>query len=170
MPRPSFASLVLRAMAPVAAALALAACGAREPSAPAPALAPLVQHGALELQASFEVPQGRGRGDSLVVVVTARNVSGARYVIETSPCPASVRLLAAAAGAGASATFYDDFMRPCARMLVTIPLAPGEVHRFRHPIPMTAISRAAPRAVQAHVQVAVAPEPVLLTGSRFTLP
>lgn len=170
MPRPSFASLIRRATSSVAAALALAACGAREPSAPAATLTPLVQRGALELQASVEVPPGRGRGDSLRVIVTARNVSGAPYVIETSPCTVGVRLLSAAAGAGASATFYDDFMRPCARMLVTIPLAPGAVHRFRHAVPMTAISPAAPRALQAHVQVAIAPEPVLLTGLAFTLP
>ena len=170
MPRSSYASLVRRAMAPIAASLVLAACGSREPAAPASAPAPLVQRGALQLRAAFEVPAGRGAGDTLWVVVTARNTSAAPVTIETSPCTVSVRLLAAAAGAGASATFHDDFQRPCARMLVMIPLAAGATHTFRHPVPMSEISPAAPRAVQAHVQVDIAPQPVLLTGGTFTLP
>ena len=174
MKRPSFASLVRRAMVPITAALALAACAGRDPASPASAVTPLVQSGNLELQASFQVPPGRGAGDTLVVVVTMRNAGTAPLQVHTSPCPVSVRLLAAAPGDRASATFYDDFQRPCARMLVVIPLAPGETHRFEHGVPMDRISPAAPREVQAHVGVLVGSESgtgiVLLTGGRFTLP
>ena len=173
MKRSSFASLVRRATVPIAAALALAACSSgREPAGPTTPLSyNVVRHGPLALWANIGMPTGR---DTLVVTVSVRTMSAAPVALHTTQCPVSVRLLAAAPGEAASATFYDDFQRPCTRALVIVPLAPGAVHRFHHPVPLDKISRAAPRAMQAQIGVLVGDESgmetVLLTGYRLTLP
>jgi hypothetical protein len=165
------ATSALRHAALLAGALLIVGCSRTDPAGPIASLTPLVQHDGLELRASFLVPPGRGRADSIIVEVSMHNASAATRRIATTPgCEVAVRLLSAAAGAGASATFYDDFQRPCVRMLREIVLRRGETEVVRHAIPMQAITRAAPRHVQAHVGVLIDGGVVLLTGGTFMLP
>lgn len=160
-----------RRVALFAGALLLAACRTGDPAAPVATITPLVQHGALELRASFLVPPGRGAADSIVVEVTVHNTGAeARRFTTTPGCEILVRLLAAAAGSGASATFYDDFQRPCVRMLREVAVGPGETIVLRHRIAMRDIAPTAPRELQAHVGVLIDEGVVFLTGGSFTLP
>lgn len=164
------ASSLLRRAVWVAGTLLLSACRSGDPAAPVATVTPLVQHGVLALRASFLVPPGRGPGDSIVVEVTMHNTGAESLRLTTTPgCEISVRLLSAAAGAGASATFYDDFQRPCVRMLKELTVGAGATIVVRHAIPVAAIPATAPREQQAHVGVQLDGTIVLLTGGTFTL-
>jgi hypothetical protein len=167
-PRPTPARLATLA----ASALVLAACSASDPSSPTIEAQQLALAGDLEVTATLDVPDGRGPGDTLRVRVTVRNrTREARQVsVGSSTCIVSVRLLAAAPGAGASATFYDDFLRPCTRDLKYVQLAAGGSQTFVHAVPADRIPASAPEEMQAHVGMQLDAERVLLNTGPFRIP
>lgn len=150
----------------------VAACGKRDPSGPVIEAQQLALDGDVTLHATLDVPESRGPGAVLGVNVTLQNRTAQTRSIPvgSSSCPIFVRILAAAPGAGASATFYDDSMRACTRDLRIVTLPPGGTQAFRHVVPVSAIAASAPDELQAHIGMHVDEETVLLVAGPFRLP
>lgn len=152
--------------------LLLAACGKLDPSGPVIEAQQLALEGDIAVRATVDVPPSRAPDAALNVHVTLTNrTRHAREVaVGSSSCTIFVRLLAAAPGAGASATFYDDFQRACTRDLKYVTLPAGGAQTLHHAVPLSAIAEGAPDALQAHIGLRLDRESVLLHVGPFHLP